>query len=271
MAGKPEKRELPADAAAGRRKSEVKPRERVPEPKAGKGANPGKGTEAGNGATTGRGAEAGNRAKPGKGGTISWKKDPGGRRQRVLDEATRLFSQRGYTVVSTGDIARAAGVAEGSVFHYFGSKQELLRAVGERYGGEFAAAMFSGVEPVASPATVVQVVTRAFDFVARSWPGFGLFLLSDGPSAAPLAQKANREVVTRAVSGVLEAWGEQRVMPRVDAQVVAELLFGLVEAALKACFTGNATIARERYETETVTAISRILRIDGGVDRDVVP
>lgn len=95
--------------------------------------------------------------------TTTWTKDPGGRRQRVLDEATRLFSERGYAAVSTSEVARAAGVAEGSVFHYFGSKQELLRAVGERYGGEFAAAMFSGVEPVASPATIEKVVRRAFE------------------------------------------------------------------------------------------------------------
>jgi len=191
----------------------------------------------------------------------SWKKDPDGRRRRVLDEATRLFSERGYAAVSTGDVARAAAVAEGSVFHYFGSKQGLLAAVGERYGAEFAAAMFSGIDPVASAATIEQVVARAFDFVAQSWPGFGLFLLSDGPSSAPLAQKANREVVTRAVEGVLEAWMRSSAMPKADAPIVAELLFGLVEAALRACFAAGKQAERRRYETAAVTAISRVLAI----------
>ncbi|MFN2426600.1 MAG: TetR/AcrR family transcriptional regulator [Candidatus Binatia bacterium] len=195
----------------------------------------------------------------------SWKKDPGGRRARVLLEATRLFSERGYAAVSTADVARAAGVAEGSVFHYFGTKQELLRAVGERYGTEFAGAMFFGIEPVASRVTIEHVVTQAFEFVARNWPGFGLFLLSDGPSAAPLAQKANREVVTRAVEAALETWAREGAMPRADAPVVAELLFGLVEAALRACFAQGGSAARERYETETVAAVSRVLRIDSGV------
>jgi len=213
------------------------------------------GKPAGKGAKQPRGAKR-------EGVTASWTKDPGGRRQRVLDEATRLFSERGYAAVSTSDVARAAGVAEGSVFHYFGSKQELLRAVGERYGGEFAAAMFSGVEPVASPATIEKVVRRAFEFVAHNWPGFGVFLLSDGPSAMPLAQEANRKAVTRAVEEALEAWGGQGAMPGIDAEVVAELLFGLVEAALRACFTGNAGVRRDRYEKETMEAISRILRLE---------
>lgn len=193
--------------------------------------------------------------------TTTWTKDPDGRRQRVLDEATRMFSERGYAAVSTSEVARAAGVAEGSVFHYFGSKQELLRAVGERYGVEFAAAMFSGVEPVASPATIEKVVRRAFEFVAHNWPGFGVFLLSDGPSALPLAQEANRKVVTRAVEQALEAWGGQGAMPKIDASVVAELLFGLVEAALRACFTGSTAVGRDRYEKEAMAAISRILRL----------
>lgn len=189
----------------------------------------------------------------------SWKKNPDGRRQRVLDEATALFATRGFAKVSTGDIARAAGVAEGSVFHYFGSKQQLLRAVGERYGAGFAAAMFEGVDAVASRETVREVVGRAFDFVEKSWPGFGLFLLSDDPSAAPLAQKANRDVVTKAVEAALETWSRGGAIAHVDAAVVADLLFGLVEAALRGCFAGGGAEGRKRYEAATVAAISDIL------------
>jgi AcrR family transcriptional regulator len=199
-------------------------------------------------------------------GGASWRKDPDGRRERVVGEATRLFSERGFSAVSTGDIARAAGVAEGNIFHYFGSKQGLLRAVGERYGTAFAAAMFSGVEPVANRATIRQVVSRAFGFVAGNWPGFGLFLLSDDPSSAPLAQKANREVVTRSVEGVLAAWTTAGVLVNVDAPVVAHLLFGLVEASLRACFAGPEPAATARFEEATVAAISRVLGI--GLDPD---
>lgn len=194
---------------------------------------------------------------------MSWKKNPNGRRQRVLDEATALFATRGFANVSTGDIARAAGVAEGSVFHYFGTKQQLLRAVGERYGSGFAQAMFSGVDAVASRETVREVVSRAFDFVERSWPGFGLFLLSDDPSAAPLAQKANRDVVTKAVEAVLEAWSTSGAIGLVDAPVVADLLFGLVEAALRKCFASGNPVSRDRCEAATVAAIAGVLGLEG--------
>ena len=195
--------------------------------------------------------------------TTSWKKDPGGRRERVLAEATRLFSEHGYAAVSTAAIARAAGVAEGSVFHHFGSKQDLLRAVGEKYGRGFASAMFDAAPRTATRATVEGMVARAFDFVAGNSPGFGLFLLSDDPSAAPVAQRANRLAITHEVERILEEWSRGHILGDVDAPVVAELLFGLTEAALRACFAGGGEASRERFEQQAVLAISRILGIDG--------
>jgi AcrR family transcriptional regulator len=46
----------------------------------------------------------------------------------ILLEATRLFSNQGYTVTTVREIAEAADVATGLVNHHFGSKKELLIA-----------------------------------------------------------------------------------------------------------------------------------------------
>ncbi len=48
-------------------------------------------------------------------------------RQRLLDAAVTVFSQRGYARATTRDIARAAGVAEGTIYRHFSDKQELFR------------------------------------------------------------------------------------------------------------------------------------------------
>lgn len=173
-----------------------------------------------------------------------------------------MFSERGYSAVSTGDVAAAAGVAEGSVFHYFGSKPGLLRAVGERYGAEFAAAMFDGADPRVSPLSVEMVVRRAFTFVGGSYAGFGLFLLSDSATSAPLARKANREVVTEAIERALLLWQAEGALESIDAPVAAHLLFGLVESALKATFASEGGIEPERAMVATVRAIVRVLDLE---------
>ena len=55
--------------------------------------------------------------------------EPDARREQILSVAVRLFGERGYATVSTGDVARGAGVARGLVNHYFGTKKELYLEV----------------------------------------------------------------------------------------------------------------------------------------------
>jgi AcrR family transcriptional regulator len=50
------------------------------------------------------------------------------RRQRILEAATALFAQNGFSTTGISTIAQAAGVSHGTVFLYFGSKEELFRA-----------------------------------------------------------------------------------------------------------------------------------------------
>jgi len=49
--------------------------------------------------------------------------------QRILDEAERQFSARGFDGVSVNEVASAAGVCKANVFHHFASKQELYERV----------------------------------------------------------------------------------------------------------------------------------------------
>jgi AcrR family transcriptional regulator len=55
------------------------------------------------------------------------------RRAEILDAAARLFIAHGVGGVSIADIAGAAGVAKGLLYHYFDSKDELLGALRDRY------------------------------------------------------------------------------------------------------------------------------------------
>ncbi len=57
------------------------------------------------------------------------KQQAGARREQLVDIALDLFAKQGFEATSTQQVARAAGVTQGLVFHYFGSKEGLLAAV----------------------------------------------------------------------------------------------------------------------------------------------
>jgi AcrR family transcriptional regulator len=57
------------------------------------------------------------------------------KRRRILEAAVRAFARKGYHACRVGEIASEAGVAYGLVYHYFGSKDEVLDTLFlERWG-----------------------------------------------------------------------------------------------------------------------------------------
>jgi AcrR family transcriptional regulator len=53
----------------------------------------------------------------------------GNREEEILDAAVRIFSEKGYSAATTSEIAKEAGIAEGTIFRYFKTKKDILRKV----------------------------------------------------------------------------------------------------------------------------------------------
>ena len=66
------------------------------------------------------------------------------KRNAILDAATRVFAQRGLTAAPTSEISKQAGVAEGTLFTYFKTKDDLINAIYREIKLELADAMMSG-------------------------------------------------------------------------------------------------------------------------------
>lgn len=57
------------------------------------------------------------------------------RRQLIIDKAIELFAKKGYADTKIGDIAKAADMSVGLMFHYFESKEKLFEEL-VRYGAQ---------------------------------------------------------------------------------------------------------------------------------------
>ncbi|URN95485.1 MAG: TetR/AcrR family transcriptional regulator [Candidatus Pristimantibacillus lignocellulolyticus] len=55
------------------------------------------------------------------------------RRNEIIDAADELFGQKGFDGTSTNDIIEKVGIARGTLYHHFKSKEDLMDALIERY------------------------------------------------------------------------------------------------------------------------------------------
>ncbi|MFD3270805.1 TetR/AcrR family transcriptional regulator [Paenibacillus dendritiformis] len=60
-------------------------------------------------------------------------KQAGERRNEILDAADELFGQKGFDGTSTNDILEKVGIARGTLYHHFKSKEDIMDALIERY------------------------------------------------------------------------------------------------------------------------------------------
>lgn len=109
------------------------------------------------------------------------------RREQLVQTGLRLFSEKGFRGTSVRDIARAAGVTEGLLYHYFTGKADLFRAVLDQYAPVRAFGDFLHAAASARPTQrAFDEALRAFghEFVVRIRENraFLVTMLSEAPS-----------------------------------------------------------------------------------------
>ena len=80
------------------------------------------------------------------------------RSRAILATASRLFAEKGYSQTTTAEIAREAGVAEGTLYHHFGSKDGIFLTLFD----ETMEGYLAGVEALLARETTGKVTLTAF-------------------------------------------------------------------------------------------------------------
>jgi AcrR family transcriptional regulator len=93
-------------------------------------------------------------------------------REKIMAEALSLFADRGYDAVGVQEVADSSGITKPTLYHYFGSKLGLLKAILE----ENFQALLKRVGPAANykgdlPLTLYRLAGAYIGF-AKEYPGF---------------------------------------------------------------------------------------------------
>ena len=128
-------------------------------------------------------------------------------RDRLLGATERLLVQGGLNAVTTQSVARAAGVAEGTIYRHFGSRDELVEsAIRERFPRDFE----NRANDLVDRAGTGDVEVNLRDFIAAVLPLYNLI----APKIGMLA--AHPDLATKH----LEKLNAQGKCPRYFAQLV---------------------------------------------------
>ncbi len=174
-------------------------------------------------------------------------------RRAVLAAARSLFGSNGYARTSVDEIAAAARVTKGAVYHHFASKEALFRAVYAEVETEAQGRAFAAWDPELSP--VEQIVAMMHGYLdAALDEEIRRITLIDGPALlglepdVPVEPPAAAEGVGAFIAAAI-ARGE---LVDVDVRVLIQLIGGLA-------LQGGLLIARAGDPDATRAALGKAI------------
>lgn len=146
----------------------------------------------------------------------------------ILDEAARIFNERGYTATTTNHIAEAAEVSVGSLYQYFPNKDAILVALADRHIVEatrtltILTADLHRTEP--APRELAMIVVDAL--VAFHQHDRLHQLLWHSPRTPALSTRLDQltDAMTSELATHLERYGHPAALARIRARLVVTAL-----------------------------------------------
>jgi AcrR family transcriptional regulator len=180
-------------------------------------------------------------------------------RAALIAAACPLFGERGYAGVGTGELAQAAGVTRGALYHQFADKRELFEAVFECVEQELIeriAEKIGAAEPGDPLGALAEGAEVLIDAVLE--PHFRRIAALDAPSV--LGWEKWREISERyglglIIAGITSAIEEGAMREQPVAPVAHLLLGALNEGAMYVAVADDADRARH----ETLAALQGML------------
>lgn len=159
-------------------------------------------------------------------------------RGRLLVAARELFAESGFDEITVAAIAQRAGVAHGLLFHHFGSKQGLYRAVLDEVVAEMDAAFLAGAGD--TPEDVIRGGLRGhLRYVAEN-PTLALQLVAGSRSADTDVRESSQAGRDRVVEVLASRLGVQIDNPTVV--LVARTFVAAVDEASVRWVLGGQSI-----------------------------
>lgn len=147
-------------------------------------------------------------------------------RASILAAAREVFLKDGYEAVTIRDVIRGTGLASGTFYNYFGTKEEVFRALIE----ERILGLTAELRRVRGAARSLDEFVQGAYFAAFTAigedPGLYSLLMRNEPAVRALYQDSVMGISVKALREDIQDAIRRGIMPALDADYLAAALFG---------------------------------------------
>jgi AcrR family transcriptional regulator len=163
------------------------------------------------------------------------------KRQKILEAATQHFAEHGYQPTRVEDIAQKLGIAKGSIFQHFGSKEGLFLECYKKAVGEQPKYVDAPAEVIEQGffSTLRYWLETAENRIRNNWTAFRISVIGDYGTSLTLKREINRFLDAKDPYGVSSfvRMGIERGELRedIDPAILGTTLHWMVERFEDAC------------------------------------
>jgi AcrR family transcriptional regulator len=189
-------------------------------------------------------------------------KEPDVRRQELMDAAIRVFAQKGVNRTTVADITAAAGVAKGTFYLYFDSKEHLLAVLKEQMVGEIldqATALYSRVGQDDWETLLDATVETMTDFFIDRQDMIHV-MVQEGVSPETNDLFAECEMkIDQMFATAIRVGMDQGTFHSSDPDMAGRMIHAAFEGPLKNAILYRGGIERERFISAAKEMIRKVL------------
>ena len=157
----------------------------------------------------------------------------GDKRERILTAAERIFARRGFFAAKVSDVAKEAGVADGTIYLYFKSKDDLLISVFERRMQQVNETLRKAVANIASPREQLRAFVKTYLQLVHDEPtAVEVLTIELRQSSKFMKEYENPQFADflRLLGGIIAAAQDKgEIDGSIPAHVAARMIFGVLD------------------------------------------
>lgn len=165
------------------------------------------------------------------------------KRERILEAAEVVFAEHGFARARVSEIARAAGVADGTIYLYFKSKDDLLIELFDSRMQRVTAALRTATDGVADASLRLRSFVSAYLSLVRENPPLAEVLTVELRQSSKFMKEPGRPQFAELLKllGAIVADGHEsgQFDAAIPAPIAARAIFGMIDELALAWLLGG--------------------------------